>query len=941
MSVYTNAIPNLLAGVSQQAAQLRLSTQAEAQINVMSSLTKGMGKRPPAILNKVIGSVAGASTAFTHDINRDAAEQYVVLMVDGDLSVYDRRTGIAKTVNFESIVSPSLTAQAAIGNGTAYLVKLRPGDTSMSVITTGIAGGATILLQESTTGLWAGEETTKSTITTDTTTVVSTLTHGRYYRLRKSVAGTGSATGTMTWKPADYLDVTTPRTEFAAVTVADHTFIVNKTVVPAMTAVAGAVRNPEALVNVIAGNYGRSYKLLLNATEIARFDTPNGALEKHSAFVDTSKIADYLYYPSLTAFTAGTLVNMDGAANLTAIDHATATWSPFTATVGSQDATGFRGTAALTVANGYTLTKLANVLHVKRTSDTTDFDLTGADGVGGTAMKVIKSKTQRFSDLPVRAVDGFHAELTGESSNAFDNYFVKFVKTQTADNGEGYWAETVQQGLYNDIDAATMPHILVREGDGTFTFKKATWDSRAVGDAERNPVPSFIGQPIRDVFFYRNRFGVVAGENTVMSRSGDPFNFWRQTMLALLDTDPIDIASTAAQVATINYALPVNDNLLLFSDQVQARISGGDLLSPKSVANKVLSAFPMDSNVRPAFVGDKVIFSKTEGLSSSLREYWLDADTGTVDQIQITNHCPSFVPSNVYDLKASSICNMALALSSTHTDRLYVYKYYWSDNQKAQSAWNYWQLATGTTLVGCMFFDTDLVLVTLYGGVVHLVTIPLEANYKDTGCNFPILIDHRILSTSLAAGSYSAINDRTTYTLPYAAAGVEAWTAYDAGGPYTPGLELVVESTSGYEVRLEGDTTASIIYFGLPYTMTHKFSDLYVRKEMPGGAQMPLTDGRTQVLRMTLNYADTGSFAVSVIPEARNTYDYSYTSLGSTIDDPDYLLDEVVLETGKFSFPVKCQNTKVSITITNDDALPCWFLSADWLSTYQPKHKRV
>lgn len=926
MGVYTNTIPNLLAGVSQQAPQLRLSTQSETQINVMSSLTKGMGKRPPAILNKVIGTIAGASTSFIHDINRDAAEQYAVLMVDGDLSVYDRRTGIAQTVNFESIVYTSLTAQAAIGNGTAYQVKLRPGDTSMSIITTGIAGGATVLLQESTTGLWAGEETTKSTITTDTTTVVATLTHDRYYRLRKSVAGTGSATGTMTWKPADYLDVATPRTDFAAITVADNTFIVNKTVTAAMAATLSTTRNPEALVNVIAGNYGREYSLYVDGTRAAKYFTLDGLDRSHVSMSDTKAIATTLAYALDNTVSGLATFAMAGVTG-------------FTSPLAGDNYSNVTGTNALDAAT-WTVTQMMNVLHITRVNGAA-FDIYGTDGANQTSMKVIKGSTQRFSDLPVRAPDGYHVEITGESSNNFDNYYVKFVKSQTSDNGEGTWVETLAQGIKTTIDAATMPHLLVRESDGTFTFKKATWDNRAVGDESRNPEPSFIGQKIRDVSFFRNRLMLAAGENTIGSRSGDPFNFWRSTVTTVLDTDPIDVGSTAPQVSTTNYMTPVNDNLLLWSDQIQSRISGGELLSPKSVGNKVLSAYPMDSNCRPAFVGDKVFFTKTEGASSSIREYWLDADTGSIKQLETTNHCPAFVPSNVYEIKASGICNMALALSATHTDRLYVYKYYWSDTQKAQSAWSYWQLATGTTIVGCMFFDTDLVLVTMFGGAVHLVTIPLEADYKDTGCNFPILLDHRVISTDLVAGSYDAGLNRTSYTLPYAATGVEAWTAYDAGGPYQPGLEFQVDSVSTTTIRLSGNTTASVIYFGLPYTMTHKFSDLYIRKEMPGGGQMSLTDGRTQVLRMTLNYADTGSFAVGVIPEARNTSTYAYTALGSTIDDPDYLLDEVVLETGKFSFPVKCQNNKVSITVTNDDALPCWFLSADWLSTYQPKHKRV
>jgi hypothetical protein len=54
------------------------------------------------------------------------------------------------------------------------------------------------------------------------------------------------------------------------------------------------------------------------------------------------------------------------------------------------------------------------------------------------------------------------------------------------------------------MDGATLPHVLVREADGSFTFKAATWDKRRCGDGGQDrPDPSFIGKQIQDIVFHR------------------------------------------------------------------------------------------------------------------------------------------------------------------------------------------------------------------------------------------------------------------------------------------------------------------------------------------------------------------------------------------------------------------------------------------------------
>ena len=82
MSLVNVSYPNLLNGVSQQADQLRFSSQGQEQINGMSSVVDGLSKRNPTEhCFKLMGSslFQNKQQPLVHFINRDEEEKYVVL----------------------------------------------------------------------------------------------------------------------------------------------------------------------------------------------------------------------------------------------------------------------------------------------------------------------------------------------------------------------------------------------------------------------------------------------------------------------------------------------------------------------------------------------------------------------------------------------------------------------------------------------------------------------------------------------------------------------------------------------------------------------------------------------------------------------------------------------------------------------------------------------
>ncbi len=94
-------------------------------------------------------------------------------------------------------------------------------------------------------------------------------------------------------------------------------------------------------------------------------------------------------------------------------------------------------------------------------------------------MNIIGNTAQDVSRLPSQCKDGYVAQIANDENVDADNYYVKFY----ADNGtqgSGKWEECVRPNNFSSgsdpmvkgLDPATMPHALVNNRNGTFSFKK-------------------------------------------------------------------------------------------------------------------------------------------------------------------------------------------------------------------------------------------------------------------------------------------------------------------------------------------------------------------------------------------------------------------------------------------------------------------------------------
>ena len=176
--------------------------------------------------------------------------------------------------------------------------------------------------------------------------------------------------------------------------------------------------------------------------------------------------------------------------------------------------------------HGITATIVGNGIHLKRAS---------AFNVSTPEEQLESVVTQEINDvsrLPKACRNGYILKVVNSASDA-DDYFLKFNSDNfdpdaTGDQfGLGAWEETVAPDLEIKFDPDTMPIKIQRElpgatyANGRFLVRKIDWIDREVGDDITNPKPSFVGQPINKILFFRNRLVLLSEEHVIVSRQND------------------------------------------------------------------------------------------------------------------------------------------------------------------------------------------------------------------------------------------------------------------------------------------------------------------------------------------------------------------------------------------------------------------------------------
>tara|TARA_B100001564_G_scaffold317626_1_gene293741 strand:+ start:777 stop:3248 length:2472 start_codon:yes stop_codon:yes gene_type:complete len=721
----------------------------------------------------------------------------------------------------------------------------------------------------------------------------------------------------------NYLNTSTPRSVMKTVTIADFTFVVNTSIQTAMDTTLSGGTGTKAIIFITQATADTTYSVTIDGVTVT--DNTSG---------DSTLSTDTIAADLKSGLDSG--------------------------------------------LSGFTIVRNGPVLYVRK-NDNSNFSIDGSDTQGDTKMTIVKDSIQRFSDLPTVSPHGYVVEVKGDEGTNFDNYYVKFVGNNTTTDGvleEGQWEETVEAGITFKFNYDTMPHVLIRQADGNFRFARVDgesynvtvggvttsydlpkWGERTVGDLDSAPNPSFIGNKINNVFFFRNRLGFLAGDNVVLSRVSEFFNFFPETVLSVLDNEPIDVAASHTKVAILRSAVTMGEKLILFSDQTQFVLtSSADNLTPQTANVIVVTEFESSAAAQPVGSGSSIYFLTQKGSFAGIREYILAGESQIKDAANVTIHVPRLIPSNIFKMAVSSNQDILILLGTDNPNKLFVYRWlYGSDGNKALSAWFTFTINSNRSILNVDFIGTDLFAVIEEANKVTLEKIPFETDFRETNASFEYHLDHKVTeATTGVSVSYSSGTGLSTFTVPYRLrADMNVIGRYLGSGETSTFVNAqgntenlisgqVVKTTnttngSTSTITATGDFRNSKFIIGEPYEMHYRFSKQRLTEQGAGSPEY--VGGRLQIHHFYIKYEDAGFFKVEVTPENRDTSVHKFT--GRLIGSASATIGQINLDTGRFKVPIMSKSDRVDIDVKNSTFLPTRLASAEYEGVFHIRSRRL
>ena len=701
-----------------------------------------------------------------------------------------------------------------------------------------------------------------------------------------------------------YLDITgEPSQSFRVASVADYTFIVNREKTVAMSASTSPDWGTKSMVFIKTADYATTYSITVNSVTVSDTTANSGG-----------------NVPS----------NVTIATNLAASLNANATFNA-----------------------SFVATQTDYIVRITK-NDGGAYTLSSKDTRNGAMTIAIKGTVDTLTDLPTIAEHGFAVKILGSKSTGLDDYYVKFETNTGSGFGHGIWRETVAPGIPYLFDAATMPHVLIRNSNDTFTFQPFTWAGRVAGDTLTAPDPSFIGSKIQNLQLFRNRLAFLVDENVVLSATDSYDRFFPETVQTIVDSDPIDISTGGQEINFLVSSLVFANSLLLFSRHSQFRLDTGNVaaaLTPKTASIAALTTFEMVDTVDPVAVGRTIFFAVPKGEFSGVREFFLPDSSGPVPiSEEVTSPIPRFIPDALASMAATVSEEGLVLLSKDEPRRIYLYKFFFQDDTKLQSSWSYWELEGAKTIIGVDILDSDLYLTIEYADGVYLERVALRPETVDPNTSIELLVDRKATEASctVALTNPAGLDVQSTITLPYPINNTSSMAVvgrYFAGNTMLHGQVLIPISQTlaggaggNGTLVVRGNLTAAKFYVGELYDLLYEFSTQYIKEQPPGGGMAIAAGPKLQLRTWTMIFDKTSAFEIKITPRGRDTNTYPYNAI--TPGDAS-LLGSLEVRTSRFRVPVMTENLNAVIQLTSNSPLSCRFQSAEWEGWYHTRATRL
>jgi hypothetical protein len=973
MAAILQKIPSLIGGVSQQPDSLKLNNQLRECTNYYPDPTFGLDKRPGLRGIRRLTNATSNGTWFT--LFRDEEEKYIIeFSKAGVLRIWDADSGIEQTVN-----TPAAGATAyATHTDTADLTVLQINDytfvlnrkvvvaeesgvTSPTITPFGFVSINTVAYATDYFVIIDGTTFSYSSPNTTTTQLsVGTILNALVSSINANPAYVATAVGnSIHIRRANNADFSLEAR--------------GGTTGTAIQAYKGVV----SVVSELPTQFINGAKIKVQASENSDgddywvvFETSNGGAQGSGSWVETIAGGVVLNVDAAT-LPHVIIREANGTFTFRKLDQASATATPSTATVSGVP----QSVSILTSGNGryavgqsfpvYGGTGLNLRLRVTATrTDVTNTDYTWAPGPSSYVERIVYVNGSQTYNWYLNG-EIFRTTTSDSSFEIGNNGYSVLGSYNTVASGDpnitlrqeaGLRITTVTPGVIDGVEISragrnytALDTVTSMSGD-TFrvdtvasvtlnvdSIAKQFWKPREVGDNDTNPMPSFVGNPIHGIAFFKNRLIFMSRENVISSQAGDYFNFFASTVLTIVASDPIDLSCGSLKPLELRHSIQTTRGLVMFADNTQYILeTTTEAFSAATAEINSVSNYNQSPRIAPVDTGPSIVFLEESDSSTQVFEMLVGDSVGSKPAVvELTRIIPSYIPADVKELKVSSSATTFAMVTYREPDAIYLFRFFNDGNERRMASWFKWVVS----------------------GPVEMIEFDHDRLFVVTKQNSNYVLSHVELLTETAAGAVffdGAYVDLRLDLLDYNPtkvyfAGTDTTHICFKDGfndsilqpvlvsldPLSPGTvqELSIQTDltqpvgQRYFVEVDGDQTASRFALGYKYVASATLPAFYVI----GGEGKKDTLNVPMVNRMSIDSYNSGPYTVTVKADGRDPYTVSLPQIIGNL----YPTNTVpMLRNAQNKVPVMAKGTQVEVSLIADSPFPTSITSLTWEGTY-------
>lgn len=454
---------------------------------------------------------------------------------------------------------------------------------------------------------------------------------------------------------------------------------------------------------------------------------------------------------------------------------------------------------------------------------------------------------------------------------------------------------------------------------------------RKVGDLDSNRAPYFINNPITYVGNFQDRLVIGSGSVVTMSEVGEYFNFFRTSVLTVLDTDPVEVFSTGAENDILRNSVLFDKSLLLFGDKAQYSISGRNPVTPATISVIQSSSHEDTTTAEPVASGDLVFYMKEREGVSQVYQLNIGDVSDTSNSSELTQQLHDYIPGTPLEFIATTSPNMLLARTNASYNKIYTFRYIDSlgGRERLLDSWSRWEF---NEMLG------DLIGFSVYRGQVLLYWARTGVDAAGVSRTW-LSVDRASLLPKLDVKPY--LDSARAYTAVTTGASNRSWhmgtavhTAYKKGTSAHLQGEAILADVPAMIAEFPTVPTSDLVS-GAPFDSYVETTNPFMR-DSKGNV---VVTGYLTCTRMTIAYTETARIKASVTTEFSDNVvlDFNSRILGDSLN----IVGKQAVHKGTVPAFVGREVRAYTLKIASQNWYPMTLTSLEWTGQYFYNAKRV